>query len=361
MERTGITRWKKIRQPTVLAILCGTFLITSVFAVNPLNNAAERSASTIIASTTATYIALRLINSALSTAQEAELEGNVAVIGGKIAPLKALEPIDDTVERVSIGIFLVAISSSLLSIAFNPLGGFGWALLLCYFGLRIWVDHGENSSFWQDIGAAGLESFVHFLIRTGLGLALVLPIAFISSVHLGNFLTQSAWHNSQMIFDDIVGTIEKISPTDKETGFAPTASAPSASGTGTSIPSISDAQSQSGVIPWIVNIYKEGIDVVEGVTEGVANVSGMVNTFTRVLYTEIQTYRKIAGVVLSRADELLFSMITILVVLVFKSFVLPLILGLFLMGVIKTSGILQGSIRIPHALFLRRSRPKDSS
>lgn len=361
MKATDNSRWKKVRQPTVLAVLCAIFLIASILSANPINNSAERSASTLIASTTVTYIALRSINSVLSAAQEAKLEGTLAVIAGEIAPLKALEPIDDTVERMSTGIFLVAAFSALLSIAFNPLAGFGWALLVCYFGIRIWVDLGKDSTFWEDMRAAGLDHFFRFLIQTGVGLGLVLPISFIASVHFGDYLTESAWQNSQTIFNDIATTIEDISPGDKVTALEPTPPGTSGTDAEDSIPSASDASSQFGLFSGIANVFAEGRDSIVDWTKDIASSSTALKRFAQSVYTEIRNYTKIAGVVVSRADDLLSSMLTILAVLVFKSLILPVIVSIVLMGVIKTTGIQGGFGTLPRALLFRRSTPEQGT
>lgn len=95
---------------------------------NPLIGAAERSAEDIAASSIAVYISLRAINAALSTAQEIEV--GASVIGqASVQPLKVLEPVDDTVERVAGAVFLVAAGAALFNVALAPVVSIGLAVL----------------------------------------------------------------------------------------------------------------------------------------------------------------------------------------------------------------------------------------
>src|SRR6056297_3231704 len=74
---------------------------------NPMVSLAAENAEEIAASSAGVYISLRAINAVLSTAQEIEVGASV---GGQASfqPLKALEPIDDTVERVADVVFFIA-------------------------------------------------------------------------------------------------------------------------------------------------------------------------------------------------------------------------------------------------------------
>ncbi len=98
----------QLSQSAILALICAVFLATSVFSVNPLNNAAERSAESLAASTTATLVVLAGINAFLSLAQEFEASITVATV----QPLKTLEPVDDLVERVASALLIVTVSQS---------------------------------------------------------------------------------------------------------------------------------------------------------------------------------------------------------------------------------------------------------
>ena len=60
-----------IRQAT-LAFICAACLTASMFSSNPLNDAAEKSATNLVTSATTTYIFLKSINAFLSIAQETE-------------------------------------------------------------------------------------------------------------------------------------------------------------------------------------------------------------------------------------------------------------------------------------------------
>lgn len=65
----------------------------------------------------ATYVTLRTLNAVLSTVQEAAFTGSVVVAEATVQPLKALEPIDDTVERISDVVFAIMLAAGVLSVA----------------------------------------------------------------------------------------------------------------------------------------------------------------------------------------------------------------------------------------------------
>ena len=76
------------------------------------------------------------------------------------------------------------------------------------------------------------------------------------------------------------------------------------------------------------------------VTQGVADVA-------RTATSAVGRYFVAAGIVMSRADDLLRNIATILAVLVFKVLVLPVVLAMFILGLVRSSGIVGGLRRIP--------------
>ena len=95
---------------------------------NPLVRWAEARNAEVAVAATGAYISLRAINATLSMAGEVEVGASIGV-GGSINPLRWLEPVDDTVERVSALVFAVAALSGLLSLALAPLSAIGFGLL----------------------------------------------------------------------------------------------------------------------------------------------------------------------------------------------------------------------------------------
>lgn len=131
----------------------------------------------------ATYVSLRAINAALSMAQEVEVGASLGV-SGNLQPLKWLEPVDDTVERVSELVFYVAVLSGVIALALAPVSTVGFVLLAMFF---VWrggcAALGRGGPTVLNHGAGGCG-------RVGLILALGLPVAFALGALAGELLTR---------------------------------------------------------------------------------------------------------------------------------------------------------------------------
>ena len=118
-----------IRVP-ILAILAGISFylgaleLSGVTRFNPVVPPAEFAAAEIAAATAGVYVSLRVINAALSAAQEVEVGASVGAQVG-VQPLKVLEPVDDTVERVADVVFAVAAGAALVNVGLSPVAGLG--------------------------------------------------------------------------------------------------------------------------------------------------------------------------------------------------------------------------------------------
>ncbi len=96
---------------------------------NPLTGQAHSYAQEVAKTSAATYVSLRTLNAFLSFAQEVEVSGNAIFVEGTARPLKGLEPIDDTVERIAGAVFAIMVATGVLSVALGPVSGTGWALV----------------------------------------------------------------------------------------------------------------------------------------------------------------------------------------------------------------------------------------
>ena len=330
--------FRRVRVQALLAIVCALLLLASLVSVNPINRAAERAADDLVGSTTTTYIVLRVINASLSLVEAAQVQGTLAVVSAGISPLKMVEPVDDTVERMATALFLVAAFSVLLSIAFNPLAGLGWAALLAYFGLRVFMDSKGDDRSEQPLAEVGWSRLPSYLLRTGLTLGLVLPLAFVVSVHLADLLTNSAWEEHRRVLDEVSSELEQSTSVDG--AFSDPAQASSERKVADSGHVPTDATQDRGFFSRIGDLFGEGRDAVVGATQGVTDVA-------RTATSAVGRYFVAAGIVMSRADDLLRSVATILAVLVFKVLVLPVVLAIVILGLVRSSGIAGGLRRIP--------------
>jgi hypothetical protein len=112
------------------------------------------------------------------------------VITGNLKPLKWLEPVDDTVERVAGVIFGVAVLTGVLSISMGPVSAVGFLLvaigLLGRCGCDALFRRGSALPARLARGLKGCNAL-------GLGIAVGLPVSFALGAWVGDALTHSTW------------------------------------------------------------------------------------------------------------------------------------------------------------------------
>jgi hypothetical protein len=178
----------------VLVLLAGLLDLSGATRVNPFVAPAEAAAGDVAQTTTGVYVSLRIINSALSAAQEVEVGASVGAQVG-VQPLKVLEPVDDTVERVADVVFAVAAGAALAWVGLAPVAGIGLVLL----GIGLLGRCG--SEIWP--GASPLCRTSRRAVGVGAALGLVLPLVFALGVSLGQWLTQPQWREAMATLDRV--------------------------------------------------------------------------------------------------------------------------------------------------------------
>lgn len=161
-------------------------LLALVVTGPPGLRAAQEFNTRVLTSAGATYAALRTINAVLSTAKQTSVGVEfVGAVEGK--PAMILDPLDETVARVSDAVFLLAGLSALLAVAFAPLGTVGLALatvgLAAQWGLR------DALRPVQTPRLRGLERGFATVTRFGLVIGLVLPLSYAAGGWLGDLTT----------------------------------------------------------------------------------------------------------------------------------------------------------------------------
>ncbi|MDF1729396.1 MAG: hypothetical protein P1U53_16770 [Sulfitobacter sp.] len=216
---------------------------------DPLTRTAQSYAADMAAKSAATYVTLRTLNAVLSTAQELEV-GVSFIASGTAQPLKVLEPVDDTVERIAGLVFGVMVATGVLAVALGPVSALGLALLALALLLAAFFPERRMA---RPLGWYGLF------------FGLALPVSLALATPLAESLTQATYARNLVVVNEIT----------RQVG---------------------------------------------GNEEIVARELG------------INDYRKIAGNVWNRADELIGAMVAIVGVYVFRLFILPLLLigGLFM-------------------------------
>lgn len=187
----------------VLAALC--LLLAVMPRENPLTTRAEAYQGEIAVAAGATYVSLRAINAFLSAAQEVEVGGSL-VVEGSVHPLKWLEPVDDTVERVSAAIFAVAVLTGVLKISLAPVASVGFALL----ALALLTRGGcEAATGWHRAPPV-LRRLGGVCGGLGFAFAIALPLAFVLGVWGGEVLTAEAAAGANGTLDMIAAEAGKL-------------------------------------------------------------------------------------------------------------------------------------------------------
>lgn len=176
------------------ALAIGLWELSGRGPVNPALSPATSAAEDIAATTAGVYVSLRIINAALSTAQEIELGASVGA-QASLQPLKVLEPVDDTVERVADVVFAVAAGAALATVGFAPVAALG----LCLLGLGCLVRAFDEALPAVD----GMRRAAARAMRLGLTLGVILPAGFAGGVHLGDRITQPQWQAAMAELDAV--------------------------------------------------------------------------------------------------------------------------------------------------------------
>lgn len=156
-------------------------------------------AQSIAISASATYVTLRTLNAFLSSAQEIELGVSLGA-SGSVQPLKTLEPIDDTVERIAAVVFWVMLAAGTLSVALGPISTIGLSVLAA--AALLWA---LSSASRRPLGAVPRQLAVY-----GAFLGLALPLAFAVAAPLANALTDATWTAQTQIVQEITASVDTL-------------------------------------------------------------------------------------------------------------------------------------------------------
>jgi hypothetical protein len=178
-------KYLKIRTYTVLAVtIC--LLISSVVLAKKADRINEQTAI----SSAAVYASLRVVSAALSTAQEAEVQVGLVVASGGVKPLKLLEPIEDTINRVASVVFWIAVASGVLSVGLWPLTYLGMTILFI------------SLSYIAVFPSVALRSVLtRQFTSIGILLAIVVPFVFVIAPSVADLVTKSKWNEAMAVLN----------------------------------------------------------------------------------------------------------------------------------------------------------------
>lgn len=271
----------------LLIVLAGLSFLLALNPAGPVNAPAERAARDAAVASIGVYVALRSINAALSFAQEIEVGGSIG-ISANAQPLKFLEPIDDTVERVAAVVFSVSLFAATLSIGIGPVASLGFLVLS--FGLAIEVLREPLQR--RAGGVAGPVCRAgSACVFTGAMLALAMPLSLALGNYLGEVVTDAKWQVAEAELREISGFAQSL---------VGASEAEAAGGTQ------GERAEDAGWLDWLQG--KLG-----AASEG---LSGAV--------TRSDNYLEAAGYFVAHADELLGASLTLVSIFLLRTLVLPL-------------------------------------
>lgn len=261
-----------------LVVLLLLALCASVFyRANPMIRQAEAYAGRVATASGGTYVALRSLNAVLSSVQEVEVGGSF-VVQGSVQPLKVLEPVDDTVERVASVVFAIMLIAGVCAVSMAPLGAVGMGLIAVALAVHL-ARAGFVAS--PDPRAGRAAVVVSRLGRYGALLAIGLPLAFLLA-GLSEGLTAGLLAEHRAVIAEITAEV---------------------------------AAMDGEVLP-------EGADW----TDWLGGVSG-----------DVARYRDMATQIIGRTDEMIASFLAILGIYVFRMVLLPALFLAMLLGLARTT------------------------
>ena len=187
----------------LLGALALTLALTAV--PKPLAGSAAGAVAQVRDASVAVYVSLRTINAAISVIREAEFGGSIGV-SASVRPLGWLDPIDDTVERMAGIVFWITVVSGVLALAMEPLSALGWALLGLAFLVRGAMHLVERRAPPPDPLRRGQLG----LFALGGGLAVVLPIALMAGLALGERFTAGPWEEGQATLREVAAAADAV-------------------------------------------------------------------------------------------------------------------------------------------------------
>lgn len=270
----------------LLAALC---LVLAIAPAAPVSSPAREAARDVATASLGVYVALRSINAALSFAQEIEVGGSIGV-SANAQPLKFLEPVDDTVERVSSVVFWVSLVAGAVVIGVEPVSRIGFLLLAAGLAIR-WLRGpliGRMGPAARPVCRAG-----EALDATGLVLALLLPLSLALGSGLGSRLTADEWDTARADLGEITSYASSLLG---ETGDV-------------ARDDVAESE-ESGVMGWLRELLETTGDGFGGAAERTGK------------------YLDAAGYFIDEADRLFGASMTILAIFLLRTLILPLALML---------------------------------
>jgi hypothetical protein len=208
-------------QGLIIWLLVAGFSV-ALFLINPLADIAARFSRDVMVGSGALYGTLRVANSVMSVARDADITGGVGVASVTASPGQLLQPVINTIERMVDLLFGLAIVSGILSLVLVPVAKVASvALAACALfcaGMTLTARRVPPM----------LERLARSVLVLGILGAVLLPASYTIAFYAGDAITDRAWTNATDVFDrmrgqhalagvdaDAVAEVGTLSPTDR--------------------------------------------------------------------------------------------------------------------------------------------------
>lgn len=185
---TGLIVW------LLMAVFAG-----ALFLVNPVADIAAKFSRDVTLGSGALYTTLRVANSVMSVARDADVTGGVGVASVTASPGQLLQPVINTIERMVDLLFGLAIVSGILSLILVPVAkvasiGLAACALFCA-GMTLTARRVPPM----------LERLTRSVILLGILGAVLLPASYTIAFYAGDAITDRAWTHATEVFDRMRG------------------------------------------------------------------------------------------------------------------------------------------------------------
>ncbi len=327
------------RRMASIVLTFGIFIsILGLTGHGPFISGARDYAQKIAISSATTYMSLRLINAAISFAEEVEVGGSVVAVSGSAHPFKVLEPIDDAVERLSSAIFAVGVVTGVLTVVLPVLGGVTLAMIGA--SLVVWATMDLTRLSFS--GRHFVLTFCRGVARLGL-LGFMIIIAFSISSWFADGVSDRAWGQYQHTLSDFGNQMPKKPQESVSTPAADQITGGEDANSAAENDKIEQNDEAMGFLDKAISALKstgEGAaNIASSAAAGVNDLAGgAVEGLTEAAASATASYkqaREILEVISTRSDELVFALMGVFAAFLFKTFICPMLL---LIGLWKLVG-----------------------
>lgn len=324
------------RHIACIVLAVGVVLATLGMTNNPpFIKGAKDYSQDIAQSSAVTYLSLRLINAAVSFAEEVEVGGSVIAVNGSAHPFKVLEPVDDAVERLSSAIFLVGTVSGIMTVVLPVLGSAAFVMIGGALAGLALLDL-IRARF---PGKEAIAALLCNLARSG-GLAALVVISFSISSWFADGISDRAWGRYQLTLAEIASQMPDLAKDDDLL--------PDETRLDTDVPPI--PPTTPDVPTGETGLFERAMDGLKSAGQGAANAassaasgvgnlaSGAFNGVREAASSASASYTKAKEIVVvlsTQSNELVQALMGVFAAFLFKTLVCPL---LILIGLWKLTG-----------------------